>query len=68
MTCNEYKRLIEVSMNKNPCEWEKEDDGIKLLFLNLHCSKLKGIRRENFYERFFSSFWVEEDYVRFNCG
>ena len=37
---NEYERLMEVSMNKNPCEWEKEDDGTKLLFLN--CRSLKN--------------------------
>ena len=36
----EYERLMDVSLNNNPTEWEKETDGVRLFFLN--CRSLKN--------------------------
>ena len=44
----EYDRLMEVSMNNNPTEWEKETGGIKLFFLNYRSLKNKFTNVKNY--------------------
>ena len=39
---NEIERLIGVSMNKNPTEWEKENDGSKTKVSFLNCRSIKN--------------------------
>ena len=38
----EIERLIEVSMNNNPADWEKENDGTKIKILFQNCRSMKN--------------------------
>ena len=38
----EIERMIEVSMNKNPADWEKENDGTEIRILFQNCRSMKN--------------------------